>query len=72
MIIRVLDWILILAVVGVGIPAIIISEQRFYAAIGVLIGLGLVNTVGNWAVNKIALLKITLEKMDRVENHPAG
>ena len=61
LILKVLDWLLLLVVLGVGVPALFISEQKFYIGIGLLIGLSVINIVGNWSSNKIASLKVDLK-----------
>ena len=59
--IRLIDWTLLLAVVGVGIPSIFYSEHRPIYALGVLVGLALVNRIGSWSLNKVAELQLLLD-----------
>ena len=65
-IIKSLDWLLLLVVLGVGIPAMFLAEHnRGIYAIAVLIGLALINRVGGWSLNKIAELQYTLEQAQK-------
>lgn len=63
--IRLVDWSLLLTVLGIGLPAIFYSEQRPFYAIAVLLGLVLVHRIGDWSLNKIAELQVVLEHMQK-------
>lgn len=66
-IIRSIDWVLFALVLGIGIPALMYSDNQFIALIFILVGLGIVRVSGNWTIKRIATLKFELEKLERKE-----
>ena len=63
--IKTADYLLIFAVIGFAIYAFKTGEHLNMMMTGVLLGLLLVNRVGNFTLKKISLLKIELDKIER-------
>ncbi len=62
------DWLLFIAVISVGIYAILYAENRNLMGLAAIIGLFLVNRSGNFTTVKIAKLRVDLEKQQRLSN----
>jgi len=67
-IIQVVDWSLYIAVVLVGAYTILFSEHKELMAVASLAGLFLVHALGQSSLDKIAALRIDLEKIQRQEH----
>ena len=66
-IIRSIDWLLFLIVLGIGIPALLYTNKQFLALVFILIGLGFVHLCGNWVVKKVAAYRLELDLIKRKE-----
>ncbi len=64
LLIQTVDWSLLIFVFSVGIYAVLYSENKNLMAIATLIGLFLVNWLGQISINKIAALRMDLKKQD--------
>lgn len=63
--IKVVDWFFVLVVLGIGLPAMFYSEHRPIYAVGVILGLALINRIGTWSLNRIAQLQYSLDRMQK-------
>jgi hypothetical protein len=68
-ILRLIDWLLLLGVMGGGIYAILNSENRPLMAVLALAGLIIVNQFGHWSLTKIAAHRHTLKQLQRTQQH---
>jgi hypothetical protein len=66
--IQLVDWSLYIAVVAVGAYTVLYSEHKELMAIASLAGLFLVHAFGQISLNKIAALRIDLERLKRQEH----
>jgi hypothetical protein len=66
--IQLVDWSLYIAVVSVGAYTMFFSEHKELMAIASLSGLFLVHTFGQISLNKIAALRLDLEKLQRKQD----
>lgn len=62
---RAMDWVAFIGVLVWGVYATINAENRPFAALLALIGLGLVNQLGRWTFSKIAILKSNLRHLEK-------
>ena len=60
-IMRTVDWILLLAVFGTGIWAIVYAEEGEMVALASVVGLFFVSKLGSYTNTKIASMKVDLE-----------
>ena len=67
LILRSLDWLLLLIVLGVGISAILYTDKQFMALVFTMVGLGVVHLSGNWVVKKVAAYRLELDQLKRKE-----
>jgi len=65
----VVDWALLISVFSVGIYAVLYSESKNLMATFALIGLFLLNSLGQISINKIASLRMELKKLQNKANH---
>lgn len=63
--IRIIDWGLVLGVLGGGIPALYYSDIPQLYALLLMIGLLIINRFGLWSTTSIATLKVELEQLRR-------
>jgi hypothetical protein len=66
--IQLLDWSLYIAVVSVGAYTILFSEHKELMAIASLTGLFLLHAFGQISLNKIAALRLDLDKLQRKQD----
>jgi len=67
-ILQLLDWVLLIGVMGGGIYAVLHSANRPLIAVLALAGLILVNQFGQWSLTKIAGHKHTLKQLQRTQH----
>jgi arginine exporter protein ArgO len=60
---QLIDWVLILGILGYGIPATYYSSNPVMSGLLLLVGLAFINQYGNWSTTKIAVLKVKLEQL---------
>ncbi len=60
-----LDWALFIAVVSLGIYAVIYAENRALMGFAALVGLFLVNKLGNYTMMKINTLRLEMKIQKR-------
>jgi len=65
--IQVVDWSFLISVFSVGIYAAFYAESRNLMVTGFLIGLFLLNRFGQISLNKIAALRMELDKLHNEE-----
>lgn len=67
-ILQLIDWLLLIGVMGGGIYAVLHSENRPLIAVLALIGLVFVNQFGQWSLTKIAAHRHDLKKIQRTQH----
>ncbi len=67
-ILQIIDWSLLIGVMGGGIYATTNSENRTLAAILTMLGLAVVNQFGQWSITKIAILRQDLKQLERTHH----
>lgn len=65
--IQAVDWILTLSVIAIGIYAVFYSENQNLMITYFIIGLVVVNRVGAVTLNKIAMLRMEMRKLQHKE-----
>ena len=65
LIIRIIDWGLILGILGVGIPSVYYSDTPQLYGILLMLGMVFINQFGHWSTTKIAHLKIELDHLHK-------
>ena len=66
--IQLVDWSLYIAVIAVGAYTILFSEHKELMAIASLTGLFLLHAFGQISLNKIAALRLDLDKLQRKQD----
>ncbi|TAJ93400.1 MAG: hypothetical protein EPO31_04145 [Gammaproteobacteria bacterium] len=69
LLVRIIDWCLVLSVLGGGIPALYYSDTPQLYALLLMIGLLIINRFGHWSTTHIATLKVQLEQLHRHSHH---
>jgi len=65
LVIRIIDWGLILGILGIGIPAVYYSNTPQLYGILLMFGLAIINRFGLWSMTKIAHMKIELDHLHK-------
>lgn len=65
LIIRIIDWGLILGILGIGIPTVYNSDTPQLYGIFLMFGLVIINRFGYWSTTKIAQLKVELDHLHK-------
>lgn len=60
-VLRSLDWVILLAVLGFGSYFMLYSNHRPLMALAMFVGLFLVNAIGNYTTEKIAQMRVNME-----------
>jgi hypothetical protein len=68
LILQVIDWALLIGVLGGGLYATLNWENRFLAAVLSIIGLGIVNMFGQWSLTKIAIHRQELKQLEKTQH----
>jgi len=66
--IRAVDMSLLIIVFTIGIYSVLYAENKELMATATLVGLFLVNRLGNFSTAKIATLRVDLEKQQRLDD----
>jgi Na+/H+ antiporter NhaC len=68
-ILQVIDWSLLIGIMGGGIYATLYSGNRPLAAVLSILGLAFVNQFGQWSLTKIAIHRQELKQLERTQHH---
>ncbi len=68
LIIQLIDWTLLLSVFGMGIYAVLYSDDPTKYGLIALVGLWLLHMLGRYSVTKLTRLRLELDKVKKASN----
>jgi len=62
---KTIDWVLLLLVIGIGVPGMFLTDYPVFIGLATLAGLVVVHVFGNWVGHRIAAMRVDLKNIDR-------